>query len=156
MATGRVLQQFDMPQPFFGEGITILGNQIFGLTYTTQTGFVYDKATLRVLRSFSYPGEGWALTNDGKQLYMSDGTSQIRVLDPSTLKEVRRITVRDGAREVTELNELEFIKGEIYANVWHQERIARISPVDGTVTGWIDVTNILLKPEKLKDPEGVL
>ena len=156
LATGRVLQQFDVPQPFFGEGITVLGQQIFGLTYTTQTGFVYDKSSLRVLRSFNYPGEGWALTNDGKQLYMDDGSSQIRVWDPVTLKEIRRITVKDGAREVTELHELEFVKGEIYANVWHQDRIARISPADGKVTAWIDLTNILPKAERPSDPEAVL
>lgn len=154
-ATGQVVQKFDVPQPFFGEGITVLGQQIFELTYTTQTGFVYDKSTLRLLRSFNYPGEGWGLTNDGKQLYMSDGSSQIRVWDPTTLKEVRRITVKDGTREIRDLNELEFVKGEIYANVWHEDLIARISPVDGSVRGWIDLTNILPKNEH-PDPEAVL
>jgi glutamine cyclotransferase len=155
LATGSVVQKFDVPQPFFGEGITVLNQQIFELTYTTQTGFVYDKATLRVLRSFNYPGEGWGLTNDGKQLYMSDGSSQIRVWDPATLKEVRRITVKDGTKEIRELNELEFVKGEIYANVWHEDRIARISPADGKVLGWIDLSNILPKAER-PDPEAVL
>jgi glutaminyl-peptide cyclotransferase len=155
LATGNVIQKFDVPQPFFGEGITVLGQQIFELTYTTETGFVYDKSTLRLLRSFNYPGEGWGLTNDGKQLYMSDGSSQIRVWDPSTLKEIRRITVKDGAREIRDLNELEFVKGEIYANVWHEDRIARISPADGSVLGWIDLTNILPNSEH-PDPEAVL
>lgn len=155
LATGKVVQKFDVPQPFFGEGITVLNNQIFELTYTTQTGFVYDRSSFRVLRSFNYPGEGWGLTNDGKQLYMSDGSSQIRVWDPATLKEARRITVKDGTREVKEVNELEFVKGEIYANVWHEDRIARISPVDGKVLGWIDLTNILPKTEH-PDAEAVL
>ena len=155
LATGQVIQKFDVPQPFFGEGITVLGQQIFELTYTTETGFVYDKSSLRVLRSFNYSGEGWGLTNDGKQLYMSDGSSQIRVWDPSSLKEVRRITVKDGSREIRDLNELEFVKGEIYANVWHEDRIARISPMDGKVLGWIDLTNILPKSEH-PDPEAVL
>src|SRR5678809_1069301 len=100
LATGRVLQQYDLPQPFFGEGITVFNQQIIELTWTTQTGFIYDKS-LRVLRSFNYPGEGWGLTNDGKQLYMSDGSADIRVWDPVTLKEIRRITVKDGATPVT-------------------------------------------------------
>jgi glutaminyl-peptide cyclotransferase len=153
-ATGSVLKQFDVPQPFFGEGITVLNQQIFSLTWQTQTGFVLDKSTFRVLRSFNYPGEGWGLTNDGKQIYMSDGTAQIRVWDPATLKEVRRITVKDGARSITDLNELEFVRGEIYANVWHTDRIARISPADGRVLGWIDLTGLI--PKSVKDPEGVL
>src|SRR6266852_5123455 len=90
LETGQVLDRFDVPPPFFGEGITVLNQQIFELTWQAQTGFIYDKSTFRVLRSFNYPGEGWALTNDGKQIYMSDGSAQIRVWDPGTLKEVRR------------------------------------------------------------------
>ena len=155
LATGRVLQNFVVPQPFFGEGITVLNQQIFELTYTTQTGFVYDKSSFRVLRSFTYPGEGWGMTNDGKQIYMSDGTAQIRVWDPATLKEVRRITVKDGTAPVTQLNELEFVRGEIYANVWQTDRIARISPADGKVLGWIDLSGILPKNERT-DPDAVL
>jgi glutaminyl-peptide cyclotransferase len=155
LATGRVVQRFDVPQPFFGEGITVLNQQILELTWQTQTGFVYDKASLRVLRSFNYTGEGWGITNDGKQLYMSDGSAQIRVWDPNTLKEVRRITVTDGSRRITDLNELEFVRGEIYANVWHTDRIARISPADGKVLGWIDLSGILPKGD-VSDPEAVL
>src|SRR5260370_3742954 len=147
LETGEVLQRFDVPPPFFGEGITVLGPQIFQLTWQSQTGFVYDKSNLRIIRSFNYPGEGWGMTNDGKQIYMSDGTSQIRVWDPATLKEVRRITVKDGSREVTALNELEFVRGEILANVWQTDRIARISPGDGKVLGWIDLSGILPKNE---------
>jgi glutamine cyclotransferase len=100
-----------------------------------------------VKRSFNYPGEGWGLTNDGKQIFMSDGSSQIRVWDPATFKEIRRITVKDGTREITELNELEFVRGELYANVWQTDRIARISPADGKVLGWIDLSGILPKAE---------
>jgi glutamine cyclotransferase len=146
LATGRVLQSFDVPRPFFGEGITVLNNQIFELTWTTQTGFIYDKSNFRLLRSFNYPGEGWGLANDGKQIYMSDGSSQIRVLDPS-FKEIRRITVKDGNEQIDELNELEFVRGEIYANIWQTDRIARISPADGKVLGWIDLSGILPKSE---------
>jgi glutaminyl-peptide cyclotransferase len=148
LATGRVLQKFDVPQPFFGEGITVLNQQILALTWQSQTGFIYDKANFRVLRSFSYPGEGWGLTNDGKQIYMSDGSAQIRVWDPGSLKEIRRMTVKDGATAITQLNELEWVKGEIYANVWMTDRIARISPVDGKVLGWINLAGIIPAAER--------
>jgi glutamine cyclotransferase len=148
LTTGRVLQSFDVPRPFFGEGITVLNHQIFELTWTTQTGFIYDKSSFRVLKSFTYPGEGWGLANDGKQIYMSDGSSQLRILDPATFKEIRRITVKDGSEQVFELTELEFVRGEIYANVWQTDRIARISPADGKVLGWIDLSGILSKSER--------
>jgi glutamine cyclotransferase len=148
LATGRVLQHYDLPQPYFGEGITVLNGQVFQLTWQSQTGFVYDKSTFRVLRSFNYPGEGWGLTNDGKQIYMSDGTANIRVWDPMTLKEVRRITVKDGAMPVAQLNELEWVRGEIYANVWQTDRIARISPADGKVLGWIDMSGVISRAER--------
>jgi len=150
LATGRVVQKYDVPPPFFGEGITVLNQQILQLTWQSQTGFVYDKSSFRVLRSFNYPGEGWGFANDGKQIYMSDGTAEIRVWDPATLKETRRITVKDGATPVTQLNELEWVKGEIYANVWQTDRIARISPVNGRVLGWIDLSGIISKSERPK------
>jgi len=153
--SGRIIQRYDLPQPFFGEGITVLNQQILELTWQSQTGFVYDKSSFQVLRSFDYPGEGWGLTNDGKQIYMSDGSANIRVWDSATLKEIRRITVKDGATPVTQLNELEWVRGEIYANVWQTDRIARISPVDGRVLGWIDLTGILPKSER-PDPDAVL
>ena len=154
-ATGRVLQKYDLPPPYFGEGITVLGSQIIELTWQSQAGFVYDKASFRVLRSFNYPGEGWGLTNDGKQIYMSDGSATIRVWDAQNFKEVRRITVKDGATPVTQLNELEWVKGEIYANVWQTDRIARISPADGKVLGWIDLAGIISKAER-PDSDAVL
>jgi len=153
--SGRIIQRYDLPQPFFGEGITVLNQQILELTWQSQTGFVYDKSNFQVLRSFDYPGEGWGLTNDGKQIYMSDGSANIRVWDSATLKEIRRITVKDGATPVTQLNELEWVRGEIYANVWQTDRIARISPVDGRVLGWIDLSGILPKSER-PDPDAVL
>jgi glutaminyl-peptide cyclotransferase len=155
LSTGRIVQKYDLPQPFFGEGITVLNQQVLELTWMSQTGFVYDKSTFRVLRSFNYPGEGWGLTNDGKQIYMSDGSADIRIWDGATLKEVRRITVKDGGKPVTQLNELEWVRGEIYANVWQTDRILRISPADGKVLGSIDLTGILPKSERL-DPDAVL
>ena len=150
LATGRVIQRYDLPQPFFGEGITVVNQQILELTWQSQTGFIYDKSSFRVLRSFNYPGEGWGLTNDGKLIYMSDGTADIRVGDPATLKEVRRITVKDGSTPITQLNELEWVRGEIYANVWQTDRIARISPADGRVLGWIDLSGILPKSDAVE------
>ena len=153
--SGRIIQSYDLPQPFFGEGITVLNQQILELTWQSQTGLVYDKSSFRVLRSFNYPGEGWGLTNDGKQIYMSDGSANIRVWDGATLKEIRRITVKDGATPVTQLNELEWVRGEIYANVWQTDRIARISPVDGRVLGWIDLSGILPKSDRA-DADAVL
>jgi glutamine cyclotransferase len=148
LETGEVLQSYDLPQPFFGEGITVLPQQILQLTWQSQTGFIYDKTNFRVVKSFSYPGEGWGMTNDGKQIYMSDGTAQVRVWDLASLKEIKRINVSDMGKPVTQLNELEFVRGEIWANVWQTDRIARISPGDGRVLGWIDLTDILPKGER--------
>ena len=153
--TGQVLQRFDIPRPFFGEGITVLNQRVFQLTWRSQTGFIYDKSSFRLMGSFNYSGEGWGMTNDGKQVYMSDGSAQIRVLDPAALKEVRRITVKDSFRDVMELNELEFVRGELLANVWHTDRIARISPADGKVLGWIDLSGILSKADR-SEAEAVL
>ncbi len=155
LATGQVVQRFDVPRPFFGEGITVVHNHILQLTWQSQTGFVYDKASFKVVRSFNYPGEGWGMTNDGKQIYMSDGSAEIRVWDSATLKELRRMTVTDAGRPVTQLNELEFVRGEIYANIWQTDRIARISPPDGRVLGWIDLTGLLPSAER-PEPEAVL
>jgi glutaminyl-peptide cyclotransferase len=147
--TGEVLQQVDLSPEFFGEGITILNQRITQLTYKTEVGFVYDQASFKRLRQFNYPGEGWGLTNDGTRIFMSDGSAQIRVWDSNTLKETGRITVRDGAKEVEALNELEFIRGEIWANIWLTDKIVRFSPKDGRVTGWIDLAGILTPAERV-------
>ncbi len=144
LKTGVPIQKTgSLPQRFFGEGITVFKGEIFQLTWQAQQGFIYSQDKFELKRTFQYPGEGWGLTNDGKQIYMSDGTPEIRVWDPATLKEIRRIKVHDGSQPIAELNELEWVKGEIYANVWQTDRIARISPVDGKVLGWIDLTGIL-------------
>ena len=141
--TGQVLQQIDLDPQYFGEGITILNGKIVQLTYQTEIGFVYDQPSFRVQRTFNYQGEGWALTNDGQNIYMDDGTAQIRIWDPVTLQEKRRITVHDHGQPVINVNELEWVRGELYANIWQKDVIARISPVDGRVLGWIDLTGIL-------------
>jgi glutaminyl-peptide cyclotransferase len=143
LETGKVIQQIPIDSKYFGEGITVMNRQIVELTWTTQVGFIYDQGTFRLVRNFNYSGEGWGLANDGQQIFMSDGTADIRILDPMTLQEKRRITVRDGSQPVKMLNELEFVRGEIYSNVWQTNRIARISPSDGKVLGWIDMSGVL-------------
>jgi glutaminyl-peptide cyclotransferase len=143
LETGEVLQQVSLPPEYFGEGITVVNQQIIQLTWRSQIGFVYDQASFRRLRSFNYAGEGWGLANDGSQIYMSDGSAQIRCWDAASLQEKRRYTVRESGRPVSLLNELECVRGEIYANVWQSDRIARISPADGRVLGWIDLSGLL-------------
>jgi glutaminyl-peptide cyclotransferase len=143
LETGEVLQQVHIGDAFFGEGITVLPQQIVQLTWQAGMGFVYDRSTLRMLHTFNYPGEGWGLTNDGKRIFMSDGTAQLRRWDYSTLAEQQRVTVRDGDKEIAALNELEFVKGEVYANVYTTDRIARINPETGKVVGWINMDGLL-------------
>lgn len=140
LETGKILQQLRVGAPFFGEGITIINGQLIQLTWQHQTGFVYKFPELQFVRQFTYPGEGWGLTNDGKKIYMSDGTAQIRVWDPATLRETGRITVMDGTRQVAALNELEWVRGEIWANVWMTDEIVRIAPATGKVLGWVDLS----------------
>jgi glutaminyl-peptide cyclotransferase len=148
LESGEVLQQANLSSQYFGEGITVLNERITQLTYKTEVGFVYEQASMKQLRQFNYGGEGWGLTNDGKQIFMSDGSAQIRVWDPSSLKEIRRITVKDGAKEIEALNELEYIRGEIWANVWLTDKIVRFSPQDGRVTGWVDMSGLLTPAER--------
>jgi glutaminyl-peptide cyclotransferase len=143
LETGQVLQQIRLDPHIFGEGITLINEKIVQLTYKTEVGYVYDQASLRRLRTFNYRGEGWSLTNDGSRIYMDDGSSQIRVWDATTLQEKKRINVHDGNRPIEQLNELEWVRGELYANIWRSDRIARISLSDGSVVGWIDLTGIL-------------
>jgi len=128
VASGQVIERYDLPPEYFGEGLTTWGPNLVQLTWTTGTGFVYDRASFAVKRTFRYAGEGWGLTNDGQHLIMSDGTPILRFLDPETFEEVRRLAVTDeGGLTLKNLNELEFIHGEIYANIWYSDRIARIS-----------------------------
>jgi len=153
--TGRVIRKADLAPDLFGEGITIVGSRVIQLTWLSHLGFVYDLSDFHQLRTFDYPGEGWGLTTDGRDLYLSDGSAEIRVLDSTTFREKRRIKVREQGKPVDQLNELEFVEGEIFANVWHSDRIARISPATGQVVGWIDLTG-LLGPFYQRDAEAVL
>jgi len=155
METGEVLERVDLPPEFFGEGVAVVGNEIIQLTWQSHTGFRYRLRDFKLLGKFSYRGEGWGLATDGRDLFMSDGTPEIRVLRPGTFRETRRIRVHDGGNLVSELNELEFVEGEIYANVWHTDRIARISPRTGAVLGWVELEG-LLSPVYRLEPEAVL
>jgi glutamine cyclotransferase len=159
LETGEVIQQIDLAPEFFGEGIALVKNEVVQLTWQSQTGFVYNLSDFHLLRRFSYAGEGWGLTtngrNNGNELFMSDGTSEIRVLDSDTLAEKRRFTVHDGDTAIDQLNELEFVDGEIFANVWQTNRIARISPRNGAVVGWIELSG-LLSPIYRLQPGAVL
>jgi len=140
---GEVLQLQKIDPQYFGEGIAVLKDTIFELTWQSGIGFLYDRASFQRTGTFTYRGEGWGLTHDGKRLIMSDGSAFLQFLDPATQKVVSRLEVRDGGRPVLNLNELEYVKGEIFANVWQTNRIARISPTTGQVTGWIDLTGLL-------------
>lgn len=140
---GSVERRVDLDPQYFGEGITVVRDEIFQLTWQNGVGFVYGVKDFHLRRRFTYRGEGWGLTNNGTEIYMSDGTSQIRVLDPTNMTERRRIDVRHDGAPVQHLNELEFIEGEIWANIWQSDRIARISPATGRVIGWVDLKNIL-------------
>jgi len=143
LENGEVLQIQRLESQYFGEGIALVGDSIIQLTWQSGVGFVYDKTSFARTRTFTYAGEGWGLTYDGKRLIMSDGSSSLRFLDPGTLKETGRLTVKDGARPVERLNELEVVKGEILANIWQTDRIARINPATGHVAGWIDLAGLL-------------
>jgi len=141
LETGNVLQMHALSDEFFGEGITAFGNRIIQLTWLKQTGFVYDKNSFELLQQFSYPTQGWGITHDGSKLIMSDGTANLYFLDPETFEKVEQVEVHDKEL-VTNLNELEYINGEVYANIWLTDKIAIIDPNTGQVTGWIDLTGI--------------
>ena len=155
LETGDVIQIYTLPPQFFGEGITIFEDKLYQLTWQSQVGFVYNKDTFELLQEFTYPTEGWGLTHDGEKLIMSDGTATLYFRDPQTLEEIGRLDVRDHNGPVKLLNELEYIQGEIYANVWRTNQIARISPKTGQVTGWIQLDG-LLGPEDLTQRVDVL
>jgi glutamine cyclotransferase len=143
LGTGEVLQIYALPDQFFGEGITVFDDEIVQLTWKSKTGFVYDRTSFELLREFEYPTEGWGITYDGGNLIMSDGTSTLYFLNPETFEEVGQVDVHDSnGNPVTNLNELEYINGKVYANIWKEDEIAIINPNTGQVTGWIDLTGI--------------
>jgi glutamine cyclotransferase len=146
LETGRVLKKVDVPQQFFAEGLTLFNGHLYQLTWQSQIGFIYTLDSFNLLNSFSYTGEGWGLTHNSHSLIMTNGSSQIRFLNPDTFEVQRVINVEDNGRPITQLNEIEYIKGEIYANIWQTDRIARIDPNNGRVTAWINLSG-LLSPE---------
>jgi glutamine cyclotransferase len=155
LETGDILQIRELPAQFFGEGITIYENKIIQLTWKSNIGFVYDKNSFELLQEFDYPTEGWGITHDGERLIMSDGTSTLHFLDPQTFEEIGQLEVFDSDGPVTRLNELEYIQGEIYANVWQTDRVARIAPETGRVVGWVDLAGLLTKEDR-SEPVDVL
>ena len=153
LKTGRVLKLHLLPPRSFGEGITVFGERIVQLTWKSRTGIVYDKSSFGFVKTFTYLGEGWGITHDGTRLIMSDGTGTIRFLHPETYESLGRMPVSDGNGPVKGLNELEFVDGEIFANVWPTERIARINAATGSVAGWIDLRGLLSVEDKLRRAE---
>lgn len=150
LETGEVLQEHRLEAKYFGEGLTDWNGRLIQLTWQTNVGFVYDLATFKPVGQFTYPGEGWGITHDGTRLIMSDGhpNGQLRFLDPASFTERGRLTVRDQGRPVSNLNELEFVNGEIFANIYQTDRIARIDPASGRVTGWIDLAGLLAPADR--------
>ncbi len=165
LETGKVVQQFKLPKDIFGEGTTILNGKIYQLTWQSEKGFVYDAETFKLLKEFTYQGDGWGLTNNGTNLYMTDSTHVIRVIDPETFKTIKTLVVlREDGKPLMQINELEYIKGEIWSNVWHSEEpnilgkenyIARIDPNSGKLLGWVDLGGI--SPDDVqRDSENTL
>ena len=155
LETGEVLQRGSVDPSYFAEGLTDWDGRLVQLTWKSNIGFLYDFASFKLQGTFKYSGEGWGLTHDRKRLIMSDGSENLRFFDPQTLQETGRIAVMDGNTPVGNLNELEYVQNEVYANVWHTDRIARIALESGQVTGWIDLRGILPKVYQL-NAEAVL
>jgi glutamine cyclotransferase len=154
LQTGTILRLYSLPSEFFGEGITIFGDRIIQLTWQSQKGFVYGKDSFDIVEEFSYPGEGWGITTDGNRLIMSNGSATLTFLDPETFQITGYLWVHDGNVGVSNLNELEYIKGDVYANIWQEEKIAIINLQTGNVRGWIDLTG--LRDIQNADPNNVL
>jgi glutaminyl-peptide cyclotransferase len=152
---GKVLRAASIEPEYFGEGMTNWGGELISLTWRHRIGFRWDRATFRRLSSFHYEGEGWGLTQDGRHIIMSDGTAQLRFFDPATMAPAGSLTVTHNGKPVPMLNELEYVKGELLANVWMTNRIARIDPATGKVIDWIDLSPIVHKL-KLTDADAVL
>jgi glutaminyl-peptide cyclotransferase len=156
LTTGKVLKHYELAEKYFGEGLTDWRSDLVQLTWKAELGFVYDRSTLAWKRSFSYKGEGWGLTHDDKNLILSDGSPILRFLDPNTFSETRRVSVTDETGQpVSNINELEYVHGEIYANLWETDQIVRISPRNGKVVGRIDLTGLIDKAQ-LTNPDAVL
>jgi glutaminyl-peptide cyclotransferase len=153
--TGEVLKKVAVPAKHFAEGMTILNGKVFQLTWTDERGFIYDANSFNKIGEFNFTGEGWGLTNDGQNLILSDGTNQVRFLDPQTFTVTKTLKIFDNGRPLVSLNELEYIKGEIYANIWHSDKIVRIDAESGRILGWIDLSGLLPEAQR-QNSEAVL
>lgn len=156
LESGEVTLKLDLPDDFFGEGLTIMGDQIYQITYKNRICFVYEKGTLKKVKQFNYTGEGWGLANDGKHLLMTDKTSTISIRDPETFQVVRKLRVKDGRKSISELNELEYFDGHIWANIWRQDKIAKINPETGAVVAWLDCSKVYPAKNRDNPQEDVL
>ena len=154
--TGEVLKFLPLDEAYFGEGLTVFDNRIIQITWRSNTGFVYDLDSFELLETFHYPTEGWGITHDGERLIVSDGTATVYFWDPETLQEIGRIPITFEGEPVTRLNELEYVHGEIWANIWQTDRIARIAPESGVVLGWIDLSGLLPPEDQIDDINAVL
>ncbi|MDR1494220.1 MAG: glutaminyl-peptide cyclotransferase [Planctomycetaceae bacterium] len=150
--TGKVLQEYALPRQYFGEGMTVFRGKIYQLTWREKTCFVYDLKTFRQEKSFPYQGEGWGITNNGTYLIVSNGSSQLRFYKPENFQLVKTVEVRDGKKKIEQINELEYVYGEIWANLWGSNYIVRINPANGHVIGWINCTNFV--PKDLSDADN--
>ncbi|HEX8692569.1 MAG TPA: glutaminyl-peptide cyclotransferase [Longimicrobium sp.] len=155
LETGEVLEKVAVPERHFAEGLALLGGRLYQLTWQDGMGFIYDVGTLRQQGTFPYEGEGWGLTTDGTSLILSDGSNVLRFLDPATAAVTRTVEVTDGGQPVHQLNELEWVRGEVWANVWHDRRVARIDPETGRVKAWLDLSGLVPTPQPT-DNEAVL
>ncbi|HKP71485.1 MAG TPA: glutaminyl-peptide cyclotransferase [Pyrinomonadaceae bacterium] len=154
LKTGKVIKMIPVPRDYFAEGMTVFQGKVFQLTWQSHKGFIYDPATFQKQGEFAYPTEGWGLTHDGESLIMSDGSNLIRFLDPTTFQTTRVLSVIDeGGEPVSHLNELEYVKGEIYANIWQTDRIVRVDPKSGKILGWIDLTGLLSDAERTDESD---
>jgi glutaminyl-peptide cyclotransferase len=155
LETGRVIDRVQVPDQYFAEGVTLHDGRLYQLTWLQGMGFIYDLATFEQQGTFPYDGEGWGIATDGASLILSDGSNVLRFVDPATHELQRSVEVMDGPDHVHDLNELEWVRGEVWANVWHTERIARIDPQTGRVKGWLDLAGVIPTPRP-DDPEAVL
>ena len=153
--SGQALKKINLAAQYFGEGVTVLDGKVYQLTWQHHLGLIYDYQTLQQISQFSSAGEGWGLTNDGHSLILSDGSNRLRFMDPGSFNVTKTIAVTDNGKPVNKLNELEYIHGEVFANIWHDQRIVSINPQTGAVTSWIDCSGLLSQSE-MRDQEAVL
>jgi len=156
LKSGKVLKFLPLDRRLFGEGVTVWNDRIVQLTWKSGVGFIYDRETFKRLGVFRYRGQGWGITHDGNQFIVSNGTSNLQFFDPQSFRVVKRLRVHSRGKSIAKLNELEYVNGEIYANIWGTDRIARISPRTGEVLAWIDLTGLLSREDRNASRAGVL